>query len=29
MARRIHHRGYSFFWDLVDLLRSASLHTSR
>ncbi len=29
MIRRIHHCGYSFLWDLVDLWRSAFLHTSR
>jgi hypothetical protein len=26
---RIHHRGYSFLWDLVDLWRSAFHHTAR
>jgi len=29
MALRIHHRGYSFLWDLVDLCRSAFRHTAR
>jgi len=29
MVRRVHHRGYAFFWDLLDLWRSAFLHTSR
>ena len=28
-ALRIHHRGYRFFWDLVDLWRSAHRHTAR
>jgi len=26
---RIHHRGYFFFWDLIDLWRSAHHHTAR
>ena len=29
MALRIHHRGYSFFWDLIDLARSAFQYTAR
>jgi hypothetical protein len=29
MALRIHHRGYSFLWDLLDLARSALRHTAR
>jgi hypothetical protein len=29
MGLRIHHRGYSFLWDLVDLWRSAFQHTAR
>jgi hypothetical protein len=29
MSRRIHHRRYSFFWDLIDLARSALQHTAR
>jgi hypothetical protein len=27
MAQRLHHRGYFLWWDLVDLWRSAFLHT--
>ncbi|HVA02717.1 MAG TPA: hypothetical protein VMU64_03135 [Acidimicrobiales bacterium] len=27
MAPRLHHPGYSFLWDLVDLWRSAFDHT--
>ncbi len=27
MALRLHHRGYSFLWDLLDLWRSAFDHT--
>ncbi len=29
MAMRIHHRGYSFLWDLLDLARSALHFTAR
>jgi hypothetical protein len=29
MAMRIHHRGYSFLWDLLDLARSAFHFTAR
>ncbi len=28
MARRVHHRGYSFLWDLVDLWKSAFHYTA-
>ena len=28
-AVRVHHRGYSFLWDLVDLWRSAFRNTAR
>jgi hypothetical protein len=28
-ALRLHHRRYSFLWDLVDLWRSAFRHTAR
>jgi hypothetical protein len=28
-ALRIHHRGYFFLWDLVDLWRSAHEYTAR
>jgi hypothetical protein len=27
MAQRLHHRGYSLLWDLLDLWRSAFHHT--
>jgi hypothetical protein len=26
---RVHHRGYFFWWDLIDLWRSAHHHTAR
>ena len=29
MELRIHHRGYRFLWDLLDLARSAFPHTAR
>lgn len=29
MSRRIHHRGYSFLWDLIDLAKSAFQNTAR
>jgi hypothetical protein len=29
MSRRLHHLGYSFFWDLVDLAKSAFAYTAR
>jgi hypothetical protein len=29
MGLRIHHRGYRFLWDLLDLARSAFHHTAR
>jgi hypothetical protein len=28
MPQRVHHRRYSFLWDLVDLWRSAFQHTA-
>lgn len=28
-ALRLHHRGYFFLWDLLDLWRSAHHHTAR